>query len=164
MIWFLLASVALSVLTIVIHGIGTICAVLWIAGLSKKKLNLNNKHLTTGLVIIKMVSVLLLLHVLEIFFWAGFYRIGGLLPDIESAVYFSLTSYTTVGYGDVVLTKGWRLLGPIESVMGVLIMGWSTGIMVVIISKLFAVLFPYVSVKDILSPEEPNHREKETKC
>ena len=63
----------------------------------------------------QLVGALLLLHLAEAVVWALFYVLVGALPDLETAVYFSLTSYTTVGYGDVVLPEPWRLLGPIEA-------------------------------------------------
>ena len=66
---------------------------------------------------------------------------GG-LPDLESATYFSLASYTTVGYGDVVLPERWRLLGPIDAAVGVLMLGWSTGILVAVIGTIYRELLP----------------------
>jgi hypothetical protein len=63
------------------------------------------------------------------------------MPDLESAAYFSLTSYTTVGYGDVVLPEPWRLLGPLEAAVGVLMLGWSTGILVAAIGTIYGQLF-----------------------
>lgn len=48
------------------------------------------------------------------------------LPDFESALYFSATSFTTLGYGDVVLDPKWRLFGAIERANGLLLFGWST--------------------------------------
>ena len=69
--------------------------------------------------------------------WAAFFVLIGALPDIELAMYFSLTSYTTVGYGDVLLPEPWRLLGPLEAAVGVLMLGWSTGILVAVIGQLF---------------------------
>jgi voltage-gated potassium channel len=159
MIRLLLVSLGLTALTVLIHGMGTFQSVLWIARLREKKLH-PHKPLGTELLIIRLVCVLLLLHITEICVWAGYYRIGNLLPDFETAAYFSLTSYTTVGYGDVVLTEGWRLLGPIEAVVGVLMMGWSTGIMVAIITRLFVMRFPSFTMKNVHPHEEPNREEK----
>ena len=51
--------------------------------------------------------------------WAGFYR-WRCLPTSESSFYFSATSYSTVGYGDIVLPQVWRTSGPVESVIGVI--------------------------------------------
>lgn len=74
--------------------------------------------------------------------WALFALEVGAWADLETAVYFSLTSYTTVGYGDVVLPPPWRLLGPLEAAVGVLMRGWSTGILVAVIGVLCGRLFP----------------------
>jgi hypothetical protein len=89
----------------------------------------------------RLVGTLLLLHLGEALVWALFFVLVGGLPDFESAAYFSLTSYTTVGYGDVVLPEPWRLLGPIEAAVGVLMLGWSTGILVAVIGVVYRHLF-----------------------
>jgi voltage-gated potassium channel Kch len=60
-------------------------------------------------------SGLLLLHLVEMTVWAAAFVIVGMLPDFETALYFSLKSYTTVGYGDVLPPQAWRLVGPLEA-------------------------------------------------
>jgi hypothetical protein len=90
----------------------------------------------------QLVGILLLVHLAEAIVWALFFVLVAGLPDLESAVYFSLTSYTTVGYGDLVLPEPWRLLGPIEAAVGVLMLGWSTGILVTVIEMIYRQLFP----------------------
>ena len=65
------------------------------------------------------------------------YLFQGCLPNAEAAFYFSGTTYTTVGYGDVVLAKPWRLLGPLEGLISVLMCGLSTGYFFVIVSRLY---------------------------
>jgi Ion channel len=55
----------------------------------------------------------------------SFYHLRGCLPDAEAAFYFSGVTYTTVGYGELVLTKPWRLLAPIETLTGILMCGLS---------------------------------------
>src|SRR6266850_1870387 len=87
--------------------------------------------------ILRVVSVLLLLHWVEAGIWAGFFLASGALPDLETATYFSLTSYTTLGYGDVVLPAAWRLLGPFEGAVGILMFGWSTGLMVAALNTIY---------------------------
>jgi hypothetical protein len=76
-----------------------------------------------------VVYGLLLLHLLQIVVWAVFYQLDGCFPDFETSFYFSAASYSTVGYGDVVLTREWRILGAVEAVTGVLMFGWSTGVL-----------------------------------
>ena len=55
-------------------------------------------------------SSLMVLHAVEIWLYAGLYRIAGAIPDLETALYFSTASFTTIGYGDVVLGPEWRLI------------------------------------------------------
>jgi hypothetical protein len=57
-------------------------------------------------------------------------------PSWETAFYFSTSSYTTVGYGDVVLSQWWRTLGPVESVVGVLMTGLSVSVLFSIMTRL----------------------------
>jgi hypothetical protein len=72
---------------------------------------------------------------LEILLWAGFYR-WLCFPLCESAFYFSASSYATVGYGDVVLPQIWRALGPVESIIGVLMCGLSASFLFATVSRL----------------------------
>jgi voltage-gated potassium channel len=76
-----------------------------------------------------------LLHGLAILLWAGFYR-SRCFPSWEIAFYFSASSYSTAGYGDVVLPSTWRLLGPLESVTGVLMCGISISVLFALVTCL----------------------------
>src|SRR6185295_3575745 len=87
-----------------------------------------------------LVSVawwLLVLHLAEISVWALFYWWQRCLPDAESSFYFSGVTYSTLGYGDLVLPKAWRLLGPVEGLTGILMCGLSTGFFFAVVSKVF---------------------------
>lgn len=136
MVWLLLVAFGLTGVTVIIHALGTQEAVAHLAHTWQEK-GEKSGRLTAEIQIVRAVSVLLLLHLTEASVWAGILLIMGLLPNIETAIYFSLTSYTTVGYGDVVLAARWRLLGPIEGAVGILMFGWSTGIMVAVINRVY---------------------------
>jgi voltage-gated potassium channel len=58
------------------------------------------------------------------------------LRSWEACFYFSATSYSTVGYGDIVLPPVWRLLGPLEAIMGVLMCGISVSVLFAIATRL----------------------------
>lgn len=90
----------------------------------------------TGL-LIRVASWLIFIHLAGIVVWALFYWWEGCLPDAESSFYFSGVTYTTVGYGDLVLPKEWRLLGPVEALTGILMCGLSTGVFFAIVSRIF---------------------------
>lgn len=83
-----------------------------------------------------VVSTLVILHLFEIAVYAFFYRQQGILPDFETALYFSLVTYTTVGYGDVVVDREWRLFGASEALVGILMTAWSTAVLIGVVTTL----------------------------
>ena len=147
MIKLVLCALVLTAITVVIHGIGALAAGRRVIGLWTARKDPPG-WLGAELLMAQLVGALLLLHLAEAIVWAIFYVLIGALPDLETAAYFSLTSYTTVGYGDVVLPAAWRLLGPIEAAVGVLMLGWSTGILVVAIGVIYRRFSP-----SLITPE-----------
>jgi hypothetical protein len=80
-------------------------------------------------------------HLIQIALWAGAYLACGEIATFERALYFSSQSYTSLGYGDVVLSERWRLLGPLEAINGLLLFGLSTAAMFAVLSRLVAPRF-----------------------
>lgn len=89
-------------------------------------------------IMIATVSVLMVAHVLEVAVWAMTYAIVGAAPAGSSMIYFAFVNYTTLGYGDVVPVDQWRLLGPATAMCGVLMFGWSTAVIFVVLRKALA--------------------------
>lgn len=79
---------------------------------------------------------LFVLHAAEIWLYAALYALTGALGSFEEALYFSTSTYTTIGYGDVVLPRGWRLLGAIEGATGLILLGWSTAFFVSVVGRI----------------------------
>jgi hypothetical protein len=79
---------------------------------------------------------LFVLHAAEIWLYAALYALSGALSSFEQALYFSTSTYTTVGYGDVVLPTGWRVLGAIEGANGIILLGWSTAFFVAVVGRI----------------------------
>jgi hypothetical protein len=100
----------------------------------------------TGLGFWKNVAVMMILtlvtaaaHLVPIVLWALAFLAVGESWDFEKAVYFSAENYTTaLGYGDIVLSERWRLLGPLEAINGLLLFGLSTAVMFAVLSRLVA--------------------------
>ena len=67
-----------------------------------------------------------LAHVLEIWVWAFVFLLTEEVHSLETALYFSIVTFTTVGYGDITFSDQWRLLSSVESANGMLLFGWST--------------------------------------
>ena len=91
--------------------------------------------LHAAVLMIRFSTLVIVLHFLRILVWSMFYR-WYFLPSWESSFYFSATSYSTVGYGDVVLPGVYRLMGPVESVTGVLMCGISVSGLVALATRL----------------------------
>lgn len=89
-----------------------------------------------ALVVLAAAFGLFVLHTLEIWTWALAYRYLNLLPDFEQALYFSTSTYVTIGYGDVVLPAGARIFGAIEGANGIILLGWSTAFFFGIVDRL----------------------------
>lgn len=86
---------------------------------------------------INLAAWIVLLHLAEIFVWGGFYSWQQAIPHLSDALYFSAATYTTTGYGDVVLPAGWRLFSAAESLTGILMCGWSTGFFFAVIHRIY---------------------------
>jgi Ion channel len=77
-------------------------------------------------------------HLIQIALWAVAFLIVGEISTFEKALYFSAVNYTALGYGDIILSERWRLLGPLEAINGLLLFGLSTGVMFAVMSRLIA--------------------------
>ena len=85
--------------------------------------------------LIRIAWLLILIHLFEIAIWALFFWWEKCLPDAESSLYFSGVTYATLGYGDLLLPKEWRLFGPLEALTGTLMCGLSIAFFFAVLSK-----------------------------
>jgi hypothetical protein len=74
------------------------------------------------------VGILMIAHVAEVMVWALSYNFLSVVPPEADVIYFAFVSYATLGYGDIVPTERWRLLGPMAAMNGALLFGWSTAV------------------------------------
>jgi hypothetical protein len=127
------AAVLLLSITLSLQCAGAAALIFWIRSIPRETREAQVFH-CAALVMQTTVAVIVL-HGIVILLWASCYR-WLCLPSWESAFYFSASSYATVGYGDVVLPSKWRLLGPLESMVGMLMSGVSIGLLFAAVTHL----------------------------
>jgi voltage-gated potassium channel len=83
-------------------------------------------HLDRKVVPMGIVLSLFALHGVEIWLYALIYWRTGALPRLENALYFSISAYSSLGETGTVLPEGWHVVGALEAINGMLLIGWST--------------------------------------
>jgi uncharacterized protein YhhL (DUF1145 family) len=136
-----LLGAGLVAVTVTIHALGTTILVRYLVSeFMNWAGNRVSRRMLAALTIAALVLVFL--HAVEIMVWAGVYKAllpAGQLNDFEAAVYFSFVTFTTLGYGDITLSEGYRLLSGIQALNGILLVGWSTALMFAVVQKTWQV-------------------------
>ena len=83
-----------------------------------------------------IVLSLFAIHGIEMWAYAMLFLAVGAAPNLHDALYFSVISYTTVGYNDDFITESWRLIGAFESILGMVLIGWSTAFFFRMLSRI----------------------------
>jgi hypothetical protein len=122
---FLVGS-TVTLCNIVIHALVMTTVVRVIHMADERRRLLPTPHMIVVMVL--TVSVLMAAHVSEVIVWSLAYAIIDVAPAGADPLYFAFVNYTTLGYGDVVPTERWRLIGPITAMNGMLVFGWSTAV------------------------------------
>jgi hypothetical protein len=130
----LLASVMVAI-TVLTHLSG-LAVLLALLRRHRKTTSRLKTAMANAMVVMASAFGLFALHTIEIWNWALAYRLLGLLPDWEQALYFSTSTYVTIGYGDIVLPQGSRIFGAIEGANGIILLGWSTAFFFGIVDRM----------------------------
>jgi hypothetical protein len=133
MVFKFAAAFVLLGLTVLINAFGLTLAM--------RRLHLVNVATTAHLrkstwLLIRLATWVVAIHTVAISTWAFFYWWQECLPTFESSFYFSIITYTTVGYGDIILEADWRLLAGVEALTGILMCGLSTGYFFAVVNRL----------------------------
>jgi hypothetical protein len=129
----LLIAWGLMALCVVIHATGVTSALGWL----RKPISGAHQFWRRTWLFIRLAGFIVLLHLIEITTWALYYVRKDAMADLQTALYFSAVTYTTTGYGDLVLPPEWRLVGAIEALTGILMCGWSTAFFFAVVSRMF---------------------------
>jgi hypothetical protein len=131
----LAVGTGLTFCTIVIHALAVAAIVHFI--LRERRLGRAGTGFWRNLAIVAQITFLALIaHLVEAATWALAFALCGQFPDFSAALYHSAENYTTLGYGDVVMSPSWRLLGPLEAADGMLMFGVSTALVFAVIQWL----------------------------
>jgi len=128
------AGVLLLTLTLCLQCAGVTTLIEWLKRVLSRDIHMHGPIYSATLVV-KSTIAIVVLHGLTILLWASFYRFR-CFPSWQLAFYFSASSYSTVGYGDLILPSNWRLLGPLEGITGVLMCGISVSVLFALVTWL----------------------------
>jgi hypothetical protein len=124
-------------LTVTVHLVG-LDILLSLTGLHLRLFKTSPLRVDRLIVPLGIVLGLFLLHGLEIWLYALVYWRSGLLPDLEHALYVSISTYSSLGEAGAHLPASWRVMGVLESINGLLLIGWSTAFLFQILHHLLA--------------------------
>jgi hypothetical protein len=127
-----LVAVGLVVVTVVIHAAGFSAL---LRAIMRWRALATSGFLPVTRLVIGLTCWLMLIHVVEISVWGLTYFWLGCMPNPESGLYFSGVTYTTLGYGDHLLPKPWRILAPLEALTGILMCGLSAGLFFAVVNR-----------------------------
>ncbi len=97
-----------------------------------------SKPMWKSIFFVVIISLITGVLIIEMWVWALFYLGIDVMHDVESALYFSTSAFTTVGFGDIYLDKEWRMVSAIESVNGFLLFGWATAFIWEVVTHIYA--------------------------
>jgi len=130
----LLIAWSLTALCVIVHAIGMTALLRWGNQLIVR---MGSRFWFSTWMLVRTAGWIILLHLIEIAVWAFFYAWDHGMPDLHSAFYFSAVTYTTTGYGDLVLPNEWRLVGGVEALTGILMCGWSAAFFFAVVSRIY---------------------------
>jgi len=132
----IIVGASLMVVTTAIHTLGMMMAFQLIRRQeSVSKLRLIGK--THVYLVSWTVLMMFFVSLAEVLIWASIYLALNAIEGLEQALYFSMVTFTTLGYGDILLDERWRLLASFEAANGVIMFGWTTAIVIAVVQRVY---------------------------
>jgi Ion channel len=136
-----LAVGAIAVLcTLMIHGLAIIANVNFVRYERRRGRMGIGFRIDFAIVVVAMALVFVA-HLIDMALWAGLFLICKEFHDFGTAYYFSAVNYTTLGYGDLIMSPSWKVMGPLEAADGALMFGVSTAMIFTVIVRLIEARF-----------------------
>lgn len=131
----LCVATAMVALTVAVHFFGLL-ALLFFLRRRGERFRARDSVLGQGALVLFVVFGIFALHSVEIWLYAALYLLVGAAGDFETALYFSTVTFSSLGFGDVLLSRAWRLVSAIEGVNGLILIGWSTAFLLSLMARL----------------------------
>ena len=131
----LCVGASVTACNIVIHALVTVIVIRVARAVGQREGKTLHPSAVLAGVMVATALVLIVAHTLEVFVWSAAYLLVNAVAEGADPVDFAFVNYTTLGYGDVTPVKGWRMLGPITAMNGVLLFGWSTALLFEVLRK-----------------------------
>lgn len=136
----ILVGVGVILCTIFIHALSLLATVSYVR--HEKKAGRTGVGFWVDIgIVAKVMFIALIGHLVEIALWAFLFLICGEFHEFGAAYYHSAVNFTTLGYGDLVMTPSWRLLGALEAADGLLMFGLSTAVIFAVIQNMVQTRF-----------------------
>ncbi|MGB5702066.1 MAG: ion channel [Polyangiales bacterium] len=136
----------LVLVTTVLHGMATTGVMVMLKTTGRLMHFTTARQLQRSVLIAGLVVFMFLVSLLDAVLWAQAYLWVGAIEQLEEALYFSMVTFTTLGYGDVTLPPDWRLLASFEAANGIIMFGWTTALVAATIQR--------------LAPERPDRQQR----
>lgn len=137
----MLINIAIAILviatTIVIHSAGMVLILQSLLRFDKKSEHQKQRWQTHIIWVAGSILLMFIISILEVLIWALIFLALNAIDGLEKAFYFSMVTFTTLGYGDVLLNEHWRILGTFEAANGIIMFGWTTAIVITVIQHVY---------------------------
>lgn len=129
----LLIGCILIVFSVIVHAYSTRFVMIMVRKKRAKAGVYDSKEFWTSIVVLIMFAA----SFIEALAWAFTYLFLDAFNGLDESLYFSIVTFTTLGYGDIVLSNSYRLLASLEAANGIIIFGWSTAIIITVVQKYY---------------------------
>jgi hypothetical protein len=136
MIAMILVGCAMIIVTTLIHA-GFMMGGIGVLGERLRKHRFTTGSWRPALILSLFVLWMFLASIAEVWTWAALYLLLGVFDTVEAASYFSTVTFTTLGYGDIVLEPEFRHLSAFQAANGLFLFGWSTALVFAIVQWLY---------------------------
>ena len=130
----ILITIVIVTVTVVIHTFGMMIAIRIIR---KQRASQLTFQCSRSVPLVGVVLVMFFVSIVEVLLWAATYLWVNIIESFEEAFYFSMVTFTTLGYGDIVLKGTWRLLASFEAAIGIIMFGWTTAIVFAAVQNIY---------------------------